>query len=323
MSDRLPPMAALRAFEATIRTGSLAKASEELGVTHAAISQQLRILEEHVGVPLLDRTGRKMQSTAAGEILGGALTNGFQKVRDGLLMVRKQAAAMPLRISTTPSFAANWLVPRLHSFSAKNPDIEITIDARCSVIDLDDGSFDAAIRFGTEPGRGLNSIPVVMTGLSVIGAPSLVGDQTVFEPSDLFRFTWLLEPNKEIFMLWLSEKGLDPASHRNRLTIEGAMHYSALLAGQGISIMGSELAGADMKAGRLRILFDDIDTRDDTGYRLVWSPRLERPALRHFVKWLKSQTTADDSEFKNDSGRVALYAQRLAPKSAARARDKP
>ncbi len=305
MPERLPPMAALRAFEATIRAGSVTKASQELSVTNAAISQQLRILEDHLGIALLDRSGRKMEPTKAGRMLGNELITAFQKMRDGIRFVRNEVTSMPLRISTTPSFAANWLVPRLHSFAKKNPNIELTITGQCSLVDLEGGGFDAAIRFGTKPPEEMESFLVVPTKLGVIGAPSLVGENPDLTPEDLFRFTWLLEPNKEILMRWLTDLGLDPESHRNRLTIEGAMHYSALLAGQGVSLMGIELARQDTKSGRLKVLFDNIDNREGTGYYLAWLPRFERPALRQFAKWLASEVESDrkDGQIQHANGK--------------------
>lgn len=289
MVEHLPPFAALRAFEAAIRIGSITKASQELSVTPAAVSQQLRILEEHLGAALLDRSSGRLQATSEGAVLGAALTVGFQQIRDAVASVRTRANELPLRISTTSSFAANWLMPRLRSFCEKHPDIEIIIATHSGLVALETGKFDAVIRFCAPPQSDIESLPLLMTGLSVVGACSLVGTGALADPSELFRFPWLLEPDKDIFPAWLRANGLEPEKHRNIITIEGGMHYSALLAGQGIALMGQELARPDVKAGRLNILFDNIDPRENTGYRLLWLSRQERPALRQFIRWLAGQ----------------------------------
>lgn len=289
MAEHIPPFAALRAFEVVMRVGSVTKACSELSVTPAAISQQLRILEEHMGVALLDRSGGRLQATPEGTALGAALTIGFQQIREAVSSVRGRAEELPLRISTTPSFAANWLMHRLRSFCEKHPNIEIIIATNSELVDLDAGKFDAVIRFGAAPPSDVESLPLLMTGLSVVGARSLVGTAPLTDPSELFRFPWLMEPGKDIFSAWLRSYGLEPEKHRSIITVEGGMHYSALLAGQGIALMGRELARSDTEAGRLQVLFENIDPRENTGYRLLWLSRHERPTLRLFIRWLSSQ----------------------------------
>lgn len=286
MAEHLPPLSALRAFEATIRNGSLTGASAELNVTPAAVSQQLRILEGHFGISLLDRSRGKLNPTAEGAELGAALTLGFQQIRDAVALVGVQADELPLRISTTQSFAANWLMPKMQSFRRNYPNIEVIVVAHSVPLDLETGKIDAVIRYCATPPDNVESLPLLMSGLSVIGARSLVGNAPPSTPFELFRFPWLLEPEKSIFADWLRAQGLRPEDHRNSLTIEGGMHYAALMAGQGIALMGRELARIDIDSGRLMVLFDNIDARENTGYRLLWLSRYERPALRHFVRWL-------------------------------------
>jgi LysR family glycine cleavage system transcriptional activator len=124
----LPPLSALRAFAAFVDTGSVTRAGAELNVSHAAISQQLRTLETHLGLALFDRRGRELALTAEGRLLAEAATVGFDGIAKVVEVLTGAEAGRPLQITTTPSFAAGWLMPRLADFRAHHPEIDIAID---------------------------------------------------------------------------------------------------------------------------------------------------------------------------------------------------
>ena len=290
MAGNLPPFSSLRAFEVVNRLGSITKASNELGVTPAAVSQQLRFLEEHLGIALIDRSGGRLQPTEVGAAFGAALSVGLQQISGAVSALRDHGNDLPLRISTTPSFASRWLMPRLRTFREKHPNIEIIIATHSELVDLEAGKFDAVIRYCPSPPSNIQSMPLLMSGLCVVGSRALVGDAPLSHPSELFSFPWLMEPGKDIFFSWLRGYGLTPEKHRNVITVEGGMHYSAVLAGHGIALMGQELAHADIEAGLLRTLFVDVDQRESTGYHLLWLSRHERPSLRLFIKWLVARS---------------------------------
>ncbi len=154
MTRKLPPLNALRAFEAAARHLSISKAADELNVTPAAVSHQVKALESFLGIILFRRLNRALMLTDAGQTILPGLRDGF----DHLALAIDKLAAMRhgdvLSISTSPSFAAKWLVPRLDRFRAGHPQLELRIDATDRVVDLDRGEADIAIRYGAGDGDG-------------------------------------------------------------------------------------------------------------------------------------------------------------------------
>ncbi|MEO1239955.1 MAG: LysR family transcriptional regulator, partial [Pseudomonadota bacterium] len=142
----IPPLSSLRAYEATLRTGSFSAAGRELNVTHAAISQHVRALEKRLGTALVVKDGLRLVPTATGEKLGEALTEGFSRIASGVIDIVDAEKARPLRVSLTPSFAETWLMPRLGGFWAAHPDIQLEIAPSTKSVDLLRDGFDMAIR---------------------------------------------------------------------------------------------------------------------------------------------------------------------------------
>ena len=132
----LPPMAALRAFAAFSETGNVVQAGAALNVSHAAISQQLRALEAHLGAALLDRSGRALALTAEGAHLARALQLGFGAIQTAVQEISTASAARPLHVTCTPMFATHWLMPRLPGFQAEHPGIELVLDPSGRVVEL-------------------------------------------------------------------------------------------------------------------------------------------------------------------------------------------
>ena len=135
----LPPLAALRAFSAYAQTRSVSQAGDLLNVSHAAISQQMRSLESHLGVALLDRSGRQLAFTPEGETLARTLTEAFGSISQTVDALTGADASRPLQISATPTFAAAWLMPRLSGFREKHPDVDMMIDPSAKVQPMEPG----------------------------------------------------------------------------------------------------------------------------------------------------------------------------------------
>jgi DNA-binding transcriptional LysR family regulator len=144
----LPPLAALRAFAAFVEAGSLVRAGAALNVSHAAVSQQLRALETHLGVALFDRSGQALRLTAEGQRLAEAVVSGFEAMGRAVEELTGRDAGRPLMVTTTSSFAAGWLLPRLADFRARHPGIDLMIDPSPEVKPLAPGGFDVALRYG-------------------------------------------------------------------------------------------------------------------------------------------------------------------------------
>ena len=146
--DRLPPLSALRVFEAAARHESFKQAAEELFVTPGAVSQQIRLLEEHVGVELFVRDGRRVVLSDAGKASAAILREAFEKMFEATRLMKAGVTKGRVTVSAAPSFAAKWLMPRLHDFSAANPDIDVWVSADMAPVDFAVTDIDLAVRYG-------------------------------------------------------------------------------------------------------------------------------------------------------------------------------
>src|SRR5246500_772062 len=155
MNDRLPPLGALRAFEAAARHMSFSKAAEELFVTPAAISHQIHALERDLGARLFHRLNRTIELTASARVLLPGLSDAFAGIRTSVRRLRAHNDTGSLTVTASPSIAAKWLVLRLHRFQERHPEVDVRISATDEVVDLTRGDFDIAIRYGCGKYAGL------------------------------------------------------------------------------------------------------------------------------------------------------------------------
>src|SRR5665213_768300 len=155
-SGHLPPLSALRAFEAAARWRSFSKAADELNVTPAAVSHQSHALEEDLGVSLFERRNRAVELTASARVLLPGLTEAFAGIQSSVRRLRAHNDTGTLTVTASPSFAGKWLVQRLHRFQKQHPDIDVRISATDTVVDLTRADFDIAIRYGTGRYPGLD-----------------------------------------------------------------------------------------------------------------------------------------------------------------------
>ena len=287
--QHLPPVPALRAFAAFVDKGSLSAAGDALNVSHAAISQQLRQLERHLDLALLDRSGRSLALTPAGEQLAAAATSGFQRMIDAAEELTGADADRPLHVSTTPNFAGAWLMPRLPDFRAQHPEIDIMLDPTLQVVTFVPGGVDVAVRYGDGNWPGLESEPLLSSPMVVVAAPSLMGTRTVSDPADLAEAPWVEELGTSEATRWLEANGVAPDKSRRRMALPGNMMLDAARNGQGVAVVIRKFVEGDLQAGRLVALFTDEVT---SGYYVVTRPGLQRPALKAFLRWLRRQKGA-------------------------------
>ena len=290
----LPPLPALRAFGAFVDTGSLVQAGAALNVSHAAISQQLRQLEQHLNVTLFDRSGRKLELTAAGHDLADATRVGFQKIIDATDALTGADAARPLHVSTTATFAASWLMPRLGAFRQQQPDIDIMIDPSPELVGLAPGGVDVAIRHGTGNWPGLDSTPLLLSPLVLVGSPDLIGARMVDAPADLAEAPWLEEFGTSEASRWLEMHGVTPGRARSMIRLPGNLMLDAARNGQGVAVVVRAFVEADLKAGRLVELFRQ--ETENSGYYIVTRPGVHRAPLQAFLRWLRRQRAAEQKD---------------------------
>ncbi|MEM8577675.1 MAG: LysR family transcriptional regulator [Pseudomonadota bacterium] len=282
----LPPLAALRAFTAFAQTGGLVEAGAALGVSHAAISQQLRSLESHLNLALFDRSGRALALTPDGEALAAACLQGFGDIATTVAALTGASDARPLHISTTPTFAAAWLMPRLPAYQAAHPGQQLLLNPTSQLVPLEPGGTDLAIRYGTPPFQGLEAVPLLMSPMVVVAAPGLIAGRPANTAEDLAKFPWLEELGTTEGTNWLRNHGALAGPQAGFLQVPGNLLLDGARAGQGVAVTVRAFVEADLDARRLVRLFQD-DT-DGAGYFIVTRPGPKRAALKTFVRWLKS-----------------------------------
>ncbi|WP_135450066.1 LysR family transcriptional regulator [Tabrizicola caldifontis] len=282
----LPPLTALRAFAATAELRSFSQAARVLNVTHAAVAQQVRALEDHLARPLVHREGRGVGLTADGEKLAEALGEGFAAMIRGVEALRAGEADRPVRVTLTASFAAQWLMPRLKGFWDRHPDIGLSLHPDARVMDLRRERMDLAIRYGNGDWPGVEATWLAPARLVIAGAPALTGERDL-TIEDLRRMDWVLSPNWPEQDSYLRSLGLDPATLSRTDIDSDDLAIAAARQGLGLVVESLALVEADVAEGRLRLVHERAETLP--AYFIVNLPGQQRAAARAFLGWLKSQ----------------------------------
>jgi LysR family transcriptional regulator, glycine cleavage system transcriptional activator len=281
-----PPLSSLRAFEAAARLNGFSTAARALNVTHAAVAQQVRALEELLGTPLIHREGRSMRLTPEGSRLSAALTDGFGSMQGTITAIRARREGDPVTVTITPDFASQWLMPRLWKFWEEHPNITVSLRPDHRILDLRREGIDLGIRFGNGGWPGVDAEFLVSARYMVVGAPSLLGEAHNLTPEQMRDMPWVGEENWPERANWLRAMGLEPGKldMTNFATEELAL--AAARQGYGLHVESAALIEQDLADGRLRAVFDP--KQDRPGYFIVMPPGLQRSAARTFIRWLKA-----------------------------------
>ncbi len=300
MNAHLPPLSALRAFEATARLRSFGKAAAELNVTPAAISHQIHALEEDLGVRLFHRLNRSIELTASARVLLPGLSDAFAGIHASVRRLRAHNDTGTLTVTASPSIAAKWLVLRLHRFQERYPEIDVRLSATDDVVDLARGDFDVAIRYGTGRYPGLTVELLMQNEVFPACSPRLLeAGPPLRTPEDLRHHALIhdqavdRDPLAPTWAMWLKAAGVTgiPASAGLTFSV-GYMALDAAIAGHGVVLAYSTIAAADLAAGRLVRLFS-LALPDLFAYYIVTAPgALERPKVRAFRDWLRQEADA-------------------------------
>jgi LysR family transcriptional regulator, glycine cleavage system transcriptional activator len=282
----LPPLSALRAFVAVAEHGSLSQAARALNVTHPAIAQQVRTLEEALGLPLVTRQGRGMALTPEGARLAAALSDGFATIATAVADLRANQADRPVRVSLTAGFAAQWLMPRLRDFWNRHPDIGVSLHPDPRLIDLRAEGVDLAIRYGDGKWPGLEATFLASARLAVAASPDLVLGNAPMTTTELAAADWVLARDWPEQDNYLRSLGLDPERlSRTDMTTE-ELAIAAARQGLGLVVESLALLEDDVTAGRLVVVHDSRDRLP--AYFLVRAPGRLSPSARAFADWLLS-----------------------------------
>lgn len=255
MSDLLPPLTALRAFEAAARHMSFAKAAAELNVTPAALSFQIKSLEEHLGTQLFHRLNRAVELTAAGEALAPGCTIAFNQLNAAWAATRRLQDQSGLTVTAGPAFTAKWLAPRLYDFAQAHPEIELRFSASLRIMDFDRDQIDVAIRFGFGPDDGLWSLPLAEEWVTPVMTPELAARYPT--PRDLHDAVLIVDQSIEFirppvdWAAWFRAAGVPPAEPHGPRFSQADHAVDAALAGVGVALGRRALVVKDIADGRL------------------------------------------------------------------------
>ena len=285
---QLPPLNSLRAFEAAARHLSFSKAAEELHVTPAAVSHQIKALEQRLGVTLFRRRNREVLLTDAGQAYLPGVRDGFDRLAEATVRLRQRDAGGALNVSVLPSLTARWLVPRLSRFRARHPEIDLRLSASQAVVDFSREDFDAAIRHGRGDWPGLRVDFLLGDRYYPVCSPALLaGPLPLKVPADLRHHVLLHDTAGEDWRDWLAvagvtgiEVGRGPSFNDGSLLIQAAME------GQGIAIGHSALVAGEIGAGRLVKLFETELPSPRAYYLVCPEANADRPKIGAFRNWL-------------------------------------
>jgi LysR family glycine cleavage system transcriptional activator len=291
----LPPLAALRAFEAAARLESVTRAAEELCVTQTAVSHQVRLLEETLGVPLFIRRPRRLELTAEGRAWANMLADVFARLYAGNRALRsvKTRTRPSVAVSVLPSFAARWLVPRLGRFLLAHPEVDVRLSPSAELIDLNAADMDVGIRYGLGKYPAVKAHKLCGDAWVAMCAPSLRGRARLRTPADLARFT-LLHDDNDGWKVWLAARAIKEIDcERGPVFTDSSMVVEAALQGQGVGLVRLSLAADELAQGRLLTPFPRAELLP-TGmsYYLVRRRGPQRPEVSAFCAWVEHEITA-------------------------------
>ena len=279
--------ALLQTFVAVARAGKMKRAADELALTPGAVSQRIRQLEEVAGRRLFNRVPAGVELNAAGEVMFTALAEPFRAI-EAVDRELGGPSSSSVRMSTTPSFAATWLVPRLAMFAQRYPDIEIVVETGTRPVDLRREPIDLAIRHGLGKYPGLESTWIIAPEFIVVASPDLLKNRAPLKrAADCLAFPLLHDFNRQDWPLWFEAHGVDapdakkgPAFSENYLTVRAAV------AGQGLALVRDIYVDDDLRSQRLVKALTVKWPAQFAYYAVATSAALQKPAIRRFRDWL-------------------------------------
>jgi len=291
---RLPSLSGLRAFEAAARHLSFKAAADELSLTPTAVSHRIRRLEEELGCELFHRRPRAVTLSDAGAVLLPDVRDAFQRLQRATGKLKQAEDKGVLTISTVPSFAVKWLVPRLGDFQREHPEIDARIATNLDLCNFRDDGVDLAIRFGLGSWPGLRADLLMREEIFPVAAPSLLaGDRPLRDPSDLARHTLLhISRYPDYWHRWLSMtglEGLEPAG--NLMFDDSSTALQAAINGLGVALGWHALTDADVAAGRLVDPFHLPLPQATAFYVVAPLASQDQPAVAAFRDWILKQAT--------------------------------
>jgi len=291
MALRLPPLSALRPFEAAARLESFSRAADELHITHGAVSHQVRALEEHLGTPLFARHGKRVALTAAGRAFAERVRASLEELAAAAESLRSRRDDR-LTVSVLPSFASRWLMPRLIRFMDANPAIEVNVNTSTALANFVEDEIDIAIRFGIGPWPPHVCEMFLEDEYFPVASPKFNKGKLPKKPEDLLGMRMIRE-DRDLWVQWFKAAGVSvdgPIAGPNFNDSTFALQAAAR--GEGISLTRRSIIGEDLERGTLKKLFD-IPLPSPTTYWFV-SPKetASTEKVKKFREWVRAELAA-------------------------------
>ena len=311
MLRRLPPLNALKAFEAAARHESFTRAAEELFVTQGAVSHQVKALEAELGIKLFTRERQRLIITDAGREYLTTLRDAFDRIALGTERLLQRQTSGVLTLSTSPDFAAKWLVSRLGRFAEEHPSIDLRVSATLHHIDFAREDVDLAVRHGDGNWPGLDVVRLSSEALFPVCSPKLLtGRSRLAKPADVLRFPLIHVDDRKDWVRWLEAAGVQgvelshgPVLNRVSMAIDAAVD------GQGIVLARTTLAAADLINGRLLRPFAEELRLSKTYWIICPKATTGLPKIVTFRDWLLAEAANDARQLKR-LGAAAYAGQR-------------
>jgi LysR family glycine cleavage system transcriptional activator len=286
MTARLPPLTTLRAFEAAARLGSFSRAAEEISVTHSAVSHQVRALERALGTALFHRKGRRVALTQAGRHFADRVGAALRDIAEAAHFIRRRERDNVLTISTLPSLAARWLLPRLGRFMELHPQIAVNVHTSLTLVDLERDEVDLALRFGAGSWPGLEAHKFMDDEFFPVASPRLNGGRLPRRPADLAKFR-LMRSSDEPWAPWFRAAGIKLDEPRDVFN-DSSLLLQAAVDGRGVALARRTITEDELRAGRLVKLFDIVIPAHGANY-LVWPKGKLSPNAALLRDWLLAE----------------------------------
>jgi LysR family transcriptional regulator, glycine cleavage system transcriptional activator len=291
----LPPLRGLQVFRYAARDLSFKAAAEALNISNAAVSSHIRGLEEFLGFKLFHRLTREVKLTPEGSRLSGFVETGFQELERGIAMFAPNSDPTNLKVSTLPSFANRWLMPKISQFQEKYPELKLSIMPSFNLVDFQGDGVDLAIRYGRGEYPGLETRFFMKESLVIVCHQSLIGDRKIGK-ADLANLPWLIDESIDMQGSWLDFQkalGIDIPDTAVKLSVnEASAQVEAVLAGRGLSLVRQSLV-ADMLESGLLIRPLDFSMPAEFHYYLVApEAKFRTEKVRAFVSWISGRVVA-------------------------------
>jgi LysR family glycine cleavage system transcriptional activator len=294
MLRRLPPLNALKAFEAAARSESFTRAAEELCVTQGAVSQQVKALEATLGIKLFNRERQRLIVTEAGREYLAVIRNALDQIAVGTERLVQRQTSGGLTVSTSPDFAAKWMVYRLGRFAEAHPDIDLRVSATMHQVDFAREDVDLAVRHGDGNWAGLDAVRLCAERLFPVCSPRLVsGRNRITKASDLLKFPLLRLDDWKTWARWFEAAGVTAPTIQGPVLNRASMLIDAAVDGQGVALARTALAACDLINGRL-IRPIDVSLRMANTYWIVCPKATSGvPKIATFRSWLLAEAAED------------------------------